>query len=104
LSADNETSSSLPALKTTKDLERHVGEIYTYANFISSKISFGMLVWTVRLKIDKQQMGVLSLLFSIILETWLTKGKLYITHSIMWHIAHVRYLSVKVSLVTYCVF
>jgi len=33
LQSDNKTSSSVPLLKTTKDLERHVGKIYTFANF-----------------------------------------------------------------------
>jgi len=57
LQSDNEISSSVPLLKTTKDLERHAGEIYRYILsriFISFKMSFGMLVWTVRLKIGKQ--------------------------------------------------
>jgi len=40
LKADNETSSSLPALKTTKDLEGHEGEIYTYANFYKFQDEF----------------------------------------------------------------
>ena len=33
LQADNEISYSMPLLKTSKDLERHASEIYTYANF-----------------------------------------------------------------------
>jgi len=40
LQADNETFSSLPLLKTTKDLERHAGEIYTYANFYKFQEEF----------------------------------------------------------------
>lgn len=40
LQADNETSSSLSILKTTKYLERHVGEIYTYANFYEFQEDF----------------------------------------------------------------
>jgi len=40
LQSDNETSSSVPQLKTTKDLERHAGEIYTFANFYKFQDEF----------------------------------------------------------------
>jgi len=40
LQLENETSSSKPALKTTNDLERHVSEIYTYANFYKFQDEF----------------------------------------------------------------
>ena len=33
LKADNETASSLPQLKTNRDLERHAARMYTYSNF-----------------------------------------------------------------------
>ena len=40
LQLDNETSSSNPQLKTTKDLERHVSEIYTHTNFYKFQGAF----------------------------------------------------------------
>ena len=40
LQADNKTSSSSPLLKTTKDLEWHAGEIYTYASFYKFQDEF----------------------------------------------------------------
>lgn len=40
LQTDNKTSSWAPLLKTTKDLERHAGEIYTFANFYKFQDEF----------------------------------------------------------------
>ena len=40
LQSDNKTSSSVPLLKTTKDLERHTSEGYTFANFYKFKDEF----------------------------------------------------------------
>jgi len=40
LQSNNETSSSVPLLNTTKDLERHAGEIYTFANFYKFQDEF----------------------------------------------------------------
>ena len=40
LQSDNETTSSMPELKTTKELEKHVAEIYTYANFYKFQDEF----------------------------------------------------------------
>ena len=40
LQMDNKPSSLAPLLKITKDLERHVGEIYTYANFYEFQEDF----------------------------------------------------------------
>jgi len=40
LQSNNETFSSVPLLKTTKDLERHVGEIYTFINFYKFQDEF----------------------------------------------------------------
>jgi len=39
-SADNDTTYSKPNLKTTKDLARHVSEIYTYASFYKFQKEF----------------------------------------------------------------
>ncbi|KAJ8421465.1 hypothetical protein Cgig2_011605 [Carnegiea gigantea] len=40
LQSDNKTSSSMPELKTTKELEKHVTEIYTYAKFYKFQDEF----------------------------------------------------------------
>ena len=40
LQAGNETSSSKPQLKSIKVLEKHVGDIYTYANFYKFQDGF----------------------------------------------------------------
>ena len=40
LQAGNETSSSKPQLKSIKVLEKHVGDIYTYANFYKFQDEF----------------------------------------------------------------
>jgi len=40
LQFDNKTSSSVLLLKTTKDLERHTSEIYTFANFYKFQVEF----------------------------------------------------------------
>ena len=40
LQLDNETSSSVPLLKTTKDLERHASKVYTFTNFYKFQDEF----------------------------------------------------------------
>jgi len=40
LQLDHQTSSSRPELKTNKDLEKHVSEIYTHANFYKFQDEF----------------------------------------------------------------
>ena len=40
LQLDNEISSSMPLLKTTKDLERHASEVYTFTNFYKFQDEF----------------------------------------------------------------
>jgi len=40
LQLDNETSSLMPLLKTTKDLEKHASEIYTFVNFYKFQDEF----------------------------------------------------------------
>ena len=54
LQADNETSTSMPVLQTSKHLERHAAETYTYANFYKFQDEFWNAVWTVRLRKGEQ--------------------------------------------------
>ena len=105
LQSDNETSSSKPQLKTTKDLERHVSEIYTHSNFYKFQCEF----WTACMdcEVDEkkviQEGQVTNIVDNSQIGVW--KAKLCIMRLLMWHVAHVRSLNVKVSHVTtYCVF
>ena len=86
LQLDNETSSSMPLLKTTKDLERHASEIYTFTNFYKFQDEF----WNacIDCEIENRQPIDDGFIITVVDNTRNKSKKRQVTYNPSNHIAH----------------
>jgi len=99
LQSNNETSFSKLELKTTKDLERHVSEIYAYANFYKFQEEF----WVC--EVDDKKVTEYRHVLSTVNDSQNTGVKRHIVYNPSNHVAHCSCKMFDVShAVIYCVF